>query len=94
MDPKNLVRAIEAGGITLWSWNVDTDALAMDDHAYDLGALIEALMSVSEDCTIHPADQDRVRAVFNATRGITGAFEIDFHTDQWRVEMASARGQG
>jgi hypothetical protein len=35
-EPKNLVRAIESAGVALWSWNVDTDALAMDDHAYDL----------------------------------------------------------
>ena len=35
-EPKNLMRAIEAAGVALWSWNVDTDALAMDDHAYDL----------------------------------------------------------
>ena len=34
-EPKNLVRAIEAAGVTLWSWNVDTDALAMDERAYD-----------------------------------------------------------
>ncbi len=35
-EPKNLVRAIDSAGVTLWSWNVDTDALAMDDHSYDL----------------------------------------------------------
>ena len=35
-EPKNLVRAIEAAGVTLWSWNVDTDAFAMDDNAHDL----------------------------------------------------------
>ena len=35
-EPKNLVRAIEAAGVTLWSWDVNTDALAMDDNAYDL----------------------------------------------------------
>ena len=35
-EPKNLVRAVEAAGVTLWSWNVDTDALGMDDRAYDL----------------------------------------------------------
>lgn len=35
-EPKNLIRAVEAAGVTLWSWNLDTDALAMDDRAYDL----------------------------------------------------------
>jgi hypothetical protein len=26
-DSKKLIRAIEAAGVALWSWNVDTDAL-------------------------------------------------------------------
>lgn len=44
---------------------------------------------------IHPADRDRVRAAFGATRGIVGAYEIDFRIlvgddVRWR----SARGLG
>jgi hypothetical protein len=49
-EPKNLVRAIEAAGVTLWSWNVDTDALAMDDLAYDLWASIGTRTSLSRIC--------------------------------------------
>ena len=63
-EPKNLVRAIEAAGVALWSWNVDTDALAMDDHAYDLWGIPQNTNVTFEDLSahIHPADRDRVRA--------------------------------
>ena len=81
-EPKNLVRAIEAAGVTLWSWNVDTDALAMDDGAYDLWGIPRSTNVKFEDLSahIHPADRDRVRAAFNATRAIVGPYEIDFRT--------------
>ncbi|MBW8284024.1 MAG: PAS domain-containing protein [Rhizobium sp.] len=96
-EPKNLVRAIEAAGVTLWSWNVDTDALAMDDHAYDLWGIPRGIDVSFEDLSahIHPADRDRVRAAFSATRQIVGAYEIDFRImigDELR--WISARGQG
>ena len=35
-EAKNLRRAIDAAGVALWSWNVDTDRLTMDQRAYDL----------------------------------------------------------
>ncbi len=44
---------------------------------------------------IHPADRDRVRAAFNATRSIVGPYEIDFRImigDE--LKWISARGQG
>ncbi|MEW6437854.1 histidine kinase [Bradyrhizobium sp. UASWS1016] len=96
-EPKNLVRAIEAAGVTLWSWNVDTDALAMDDHAYDLWGIPRGIDVQFEDLSahIHPADRDRVRAAFNATRAILGPYEIDFRImigDE--LKWISARGQG
>lgn len=94
---KNLKRAIEAAGVTLWSWNVDTDALAMDDHAHDLWGIDRHTDVCFEDLSahIHPADRDRVRAAFAATRAIVGPFEIDFRImvdDELR--WVSARGQG
>ena len=96
-EPKNLVRAIEAAGVTLWSWNVDTDALAMDDRAYDLWGVPDGTDVTFEDLSahIHPADRDRVRAAFTATRAIIGAFEIDFRilVDD-ELKWISARGQG
>lgn len=96
-EPKNLVRAIEAAGVTLWSWNVDTDALAMDDHAYDLWGIPRGIDVQFEDLSahIHPADRDRVRAAFNATRAVVGPYEIDFRImvgDE--LKWISARGQG
>ena len=103
-DPKpllwkheNLVRAVEAAGVTLWSWNVDTDALAMDDHACDLWGIDRGIDVHFEDLSaqIHPADRDRVRAAFNATRAIVGGYEIDFRIlvhDE--LKWISARGQG
>ena len=96
-EAKNLVRAVEAAGVTLWSWNVDTDALAMDDHAYDLWGIPREKDVNFEDLSahIHPADRDRVRAAFNATRAILGAYEIDFRImvgDE--LKWISARGQG
>ncbi|MDI1284256.1 MAG: hypothetical protein PSV46_07660 [Reyranella sp.] len=74
-EPENLIRAIEAAGVTLWSWNVDTDALAMDDHAYDLWGIPRGIEVKFEDLSahIHPADRDRVRAAFTATRAIVGS---------------------
>lgn len=96
-EAKNLVRAIEAAGVTLWSWNVDTDALAMDDQAYDLWGIDRGIDVNFEDLSahIHPADRDRVRAAFNATRSIFGPYEIDFRImvgDE--LKWLSARGQG
>jgi two-component sensor histidine kinase len=44
---------------------------------------------------IHPADRDRVRAAFSATRSVAGSYEIDFRImvgDD--VRWISARGQG
>lgn len=96
-NSKNLVRAIEAAGVTLWSWNVDTDALAMDDAAYSLWGLEPGKDVTFEDLSahIHPADRDRVRAAFKATRAIVGPFEIDFRIMIGEeLKWISARGQG
>ena len=96
-EPRNLIRAVEAAGVTLWSWNVDTDALAMDDHAYDLWGIPRGVDVNFEDLSahIHPADRDRARAAFNATRALVGPYEIDFRImigDE--LKWISARGQG
>ncbi len=96
-ESKNLVRAIEAAGVALWSWNVDTDAFAMDEQAFDLWGIARGNDVSFEDLSahIHPADRDRVRAAFVATRAITGSYEIDFRImigDE--LKWISARGQG
>ena len=35
-NEKHLRAATDAAGVALWSWNVDTDAITMDERAYDL----------------------------------------------------------
>jgi two-component sensor histidine kinase len=96
-DTKHLRLAINAAGVALWSWNVDTDRLTMDKHAYDLWGVPKNEFVAFEDLSshIHPADRDRVRAAFIATRAIVGPYEIDFRiiVDE-KVRWISARGQG
>ena len=83
--------------MALWSWNVDTDHFTMDARGFDLWDLPFHPFVVFEDLSakIHPADRDRVRAAFAATRAIAGPYEIDFRiivADD--VRWISARGQG
>lgn len=96
-ETKHLHLAIQAAGVTLWSWNVDTDALIMDERAFALWGLPHRVTVTFEDLSahIHPSDRDRVRAAFQATRAIVGAFEIDFRImlgDE--IRWIAARGQG
>ncbi|MDB5623156.1 MAG: sensory transduction histidine kinase [Devosia sp.] len=96
-QPKNLVRAIEAAGVGLWSWNVDTDALTMDAVAYELWGLDRGRQVNFEDLSahIHPADRDRVRAAFQATRAVLGPYDIDFRIMAGEeLRWISARGKG
>ena len=93
----NLRLAIEAAGVALWSWNVDTDKLTMDEPGYRLWGVPISEFVTFDDLSshIHPADRDRVRAAFAATRGISGAYEIDFRIMVGdTVRWISARGQG
>jgi len=89
--------AIDAAGVALWSWNVDTDHLTMDAQAFSLWGVTPSAEVSFETLSahIHPADRDRVRAAFAATRAVLGAYEIDFRImvgDE--VRWISARGQG
>lgn len=92
-----LRRAVDAAGIALWSWNVDTDNFDMDTRGHDLWDVPqnEALSFEHLSEKIHPADRDRVRAAFVATRAVTGHYEIDFRTLLGEdVRWISARGRG
>jgi two-component sensor histidine kinase len=94
---KHLRLAIDAAGVALWSWHVDTDKLTMDRHAYEMwGVPIKPFVSFEDlSAHIHPADRDRVRAAFAATRAISGPYEIDFRIMVGpEVRWISARGQG
>lgn len=92
-----LRRAIDAAGISLWAWNVDTDDFDMDGRGYDLWGILRR-DTVTFECLsekIHPADRDRVRAAFSATRALVGSYEIDFRTIQGsKIRWISARGKG
>lgn len=94
---KHLRLAIDAAGVALWSWDVDTDKLTMDDAGLALWGVDGSAHVCFEDLSahIHPADRDRVRAAFAATRAISGSYEIDFRIMVGRdVRWVSARGQG
>lgn len=93
----NLRLALHAAGVALWSWNVDSDRFTMDEQAFELWNLPHSDQVTFEDLSkhIHPADRDRVRAAFNATRAILGPYEIDFRIMAGDViRWVSARGLG
>ncbi|MBC7667145.1 MAG: histidine kinase [Gemmatimonadaceae bacterium] len=96
-DTKQLRRALVAAGVALWSWNVDSDQLVMDELGYGLWGVPITKAVCFEDLSahIHPADRDRVHAAFAATRGIVGPYEIDFRVMvEDEIRWISARGQG
>jgi two-component sensor histidine kinase len=94
---QQVLLALEAGGVALWTWNVDTDRFSMDARAFGLWAVPTSETVTFDELSgkIHPADRDRVRAGFSATRSIHGPYEIDFRImiDK-EVRWISARGQG
>ena len=97
-NEKHLRAATRAAGIALWSWNVDTDAITMDEHAYDLWEVSKDEQEITFEIlsrNIHPADLERVRSAFAATRAVIGAYEIDFRILSGSdIRWISARGQG
>ena len=97
-NEKHLRAATRAAGIALWSWNVDTDAITMDEHAYDLWEVSKDEKEITFEIlsgNIHPADLERVRSAFAATRAVIGAYEIDFRILSGSdIRWISARGQG
>jgi len=93
----NLKRALHAAGVALWSWTVEGDAFAMDEQGFALWGLPQTRLVTFEDLSsrIHPADRDRVRAAFTATRAIVGSYEIDFRILlEEEIRWVSARGLG
>ncbi len=90
--------ATDAAGVALWSWNVDTDEIALDERAHRLWGIpvVNGLVTFEAlSARIHPEDLDRVRAAFTSTREIFGAYEIDFRIlRDGAVRWVSARGRG
>ena len=96
-EPGNLRRALQAAGVALWSWNVESNRFTMDEQAFTMWDVPQSDSVTFEDLSshIHPADVDRVRAAFTATRAVLGAYEIDFRIVVGdRVRWISARGLG
>ncbi len=88
---------MKAAGVALWAWNVDTDLLTMDARGFELWGMAWSDSVTFEELSshIHPADRDRVRAAFAATRAVLGDYETDFRIligDE--VRWIAARGQG
>jgi two-component sensor histidine kinase len=76
---------------------VDSNQFTMDGPGFELWGVGYAVTVEFEELSshIHPADRDRVRAAFIATRSVPGSYEIDFRiivADE--VRWISARGQG
>lgn len=89
--------AIEAAGVSLWAWNVDNGRFSMDAQGFALWGLPWRETVTFEQLSehIHPADQDRVRAAFHATRATLGSYETDFRILAGKdVRWIAARGQG
>jgi two-component sensor histidine kinase len=96
-NARHLRLALDAAGVALWSWNVESGRFTMDARGYSLWDVPRQAFVSFEDLSakIHPADRDRVRAAFEATRAIVGSYEIDFRIIVGRdVRWISARGQG
>ena len=96
-QPEALKLAVEAAGVALWAWNVDSDEFTMDERGFDLWGIIWSERVTFEELSahIHPADRDRVRAGFAATRAVLGPYETDFRIIvNTEVRWVSARGQG
>lgn len=96
-DAERLRIATDAAGMGLWSWNVDTDAIALDERS-------RALWEVERDgrrtfadlsARIEPPDRERVHAAFASTRATPGPYQIDFRIRRDDgIRWISARGRG
>jgi len=95
--PEHLRQAVDAAGVALWSWHVESNQFSMDARAFELWWQPWAPTVSFEQLSahIHPADLDRVSAAFKGTRSVAGSYEIDFRIMAGeQVRWISARGQG
>lgn len=94
---EHLRLAVTAAGVALWAWDVDTDSFTMDERGFELWGMAWKPKVTFEELSshIHPADRDRVRAAFAATRAVLGAYETDFRIlIGQEIRWIAARGQG
>ena len=96
-QPDHLRLAVTAAGVALWAWNVDSDQFTMDERGFELWGMKWTATVTFEELSshIHPADRDRVRAAFAATRAVLGSYETDFRIlIGEEIRWIAARGQG
>lgn len=98
-DAERLRTAADAAGVGLWSWDVDTDAIALDERTHVLwGVPRDGGPYTFADLwdRIHPPDRDRVRAAFAAARAAPGPYQIDFRIEHGggAIRWVSAHGRG
>lgn len=96
-EEAHLRQAVLAAGVALWAWHVDSDRLTMDAQGFALWGVEPRDDLRFEDLSerIHPADRDRVREAFQATRAVVGPYETDFRIlVEAEVRWVSSRGQG
>ena len=94
---EELLRGFEAAGLALWTWDVRDDSFTMDERGFALWGLAWREHLTFEDLSlnIHPADRDRVRVAFAATRGVAGSYETDFRIVlDSEIRWISSRGRG
>ncbi|MFN3620106.1 sensor histidine kinase [Sphingorhabdus sp.] len=89
--------AIDAASVALWRWDVDDNSFKMDAQGFSLWGIpwSNDLHFEHLSAQIHPADRDRVRAAFIATRSVPGPYEQDFRIIvEDEVKWVSSRGRG
>ena len=79
MRDENRGRAANyAAGVALWSRNVDTDAITLEERAYDAWQVSKHEKEITFEIlskNSHPADLQRLRSAFGATRSVIGFYE-------------------
>jgi two-component sensor histidine kinase len=97
-DLERLRFATEAAEVGLWSWNVDTDEISLNERSHALWETsADGLITFRElSERVHPEDIDRVGKSFEATRTMAGLYEIDFRImlASKQIRWVSARGHG
>lgn len=97
-DVERLRLATEAAAVGLWSWNIDTDQISLDERSHDLWEAPRGGPVTFKELSerIHPEDLDRVGTAFAAARTMVGLYEIDFRImlESEQIRWISARGHG
>ena len=94
---ERLRTATDAAGVALWSWNIDSNDLSMDDRGYGLWGVTKDSPLTFERLAlhIHPPDRERVKRQIEATRAKPGPYEIDFGIQRGgELRWIAARGLG